>query len=305
MNRSKLALTLMFSLLALAAFPVASATAKKKTTPKVKLFSIKSTTTKVPAPGEKKQMLQTSQLAYAKCGRGYYPLSIGISSADHSFAAQDLGPFGMSAYVDGVGGSAKTKFQALCVKGGRIPSYIGKAVDLGVDQTGSMALVATLKCKSGTVALGAALSHGHAPAIGGYAMYPSSPRNWSYSARIDSYNAGVYKGRYQMLGYPRAACVRATKVSIVEFTGLVNPTIPAEGTAKCKSGRALGWGVRQSAYRSNAGSDGRWAIPLIEKAQFVGKSSMRFRFSRGSDSSGYSAGAPVTAYLICGKLPKG
>jgi hypothetical protein len=299
---------LALSLALTASLPVvASAAKKKKTTPKVKLFTTKTLTTTVPTPsvkGSKGRMILESQLINAKCGRGYQPLSIGIVSATSSFVAQDLGFVGMSVYADGVSGTAKNKLQALCVKGGKSPSYIGKSVVLS-DFGGDRSLTASLKCGSGRVALGAALAHGHAPALGAYRSMPDGTRKWSYSAYIDSYNAAAYAGKYSQLGYPRAACVAAKSVTRVEYTGMVAKDVPAEETVKCKSGRTLGWGVEEQKYRSSAGSDGRWTIPVIEQAKFVGTTSMHFKFSRGGDTSGFTSPTPVKAVLICGKLPKG
>lgn len=303
MRISKFVATALFSLFLIAAIPLV-ASAAKKTTPKVKLYTMKTVTTSVPSPKNNGTMFNDNQLVNARCGSGYLPLSIGIASAQSPFAAQDLGFFGMSVYATGVGGKAKNKLQALCVKGGKTPSYIGKAVKLST-LGGELALTATLKCKRGTVALGAGLAHGHAPAIGRYRSMPDNPREWSYRAKIDSYNAGIYKGRFAQLGYPRAACVRATGVSSVDYEGLVGLGAPAEEQLSCKQGRALGWGVDLMPFRSNGGSDGRWAIPIIEQAKFVGKSAINFKFTRGTDTAGFSSPTYVRAVLICGNLPKG
>lgn len=303
----KLALTLTLALSLTAAMPLVASAKKKKTTPKVKLYTTKTLTTKVPTPSAKStqgRMILASQLIKANCGRGYTPLSIGVAQAVSSFVAQDLGSYGMSVYADGAAGTVKNKLQALCVKGGKTPSYIGRAVGLG-SADGALALTATLTCKRGTVALGAGLAHGHAPALGAYRSMPSGTRKWTYSAYIDSYNAAAYKDRYSQLGYPRATCIRATGVNTVEYDGLVGLGAPAEKTVRCKSGRTLGWGVDEARYRSSSGSDGRWAIPVIEQAKFIGKTSINFKFTRGTDTAGFSSPTAVKAVLICGKLPKG
>ncbi len=304
MRSFKVVLTIVCSLFLFSALTsVSSAAKKKKTTPKVKLYTMKTATTKVPTPSQKKSVLQPSQLINARCKSGYLPLSIGISKAMSPMAAQDIGWGGMSVYVDGVGGTARNQLQALCVKGGRIPSYIGKAVKLSSSGSG-LALTATLKCKKGTVALGAGLAHGHAPAIGHYRSMPTGARTWSYSAAIDQYNAGIYKGRYSQLGYPRAACVRATSVNQVDFKGILTAEAPTTEKLTCKKGRALGWGVELMPFRRYSGNDGSWYTPIIEQAKFSGKNAIKFTFTRGG-LSGYSTPTAVNAALICGKLPKG
>lgn len=307
MHRSKLVLIALLSLFMVAALPAAGASAKKKkkTTPKVKLFQLKQKTTTVPNDSSSDRMFKSSQQVNAKCGRGFYPLSIGVSSATHSLAAQDLGFYGMSVYADGAQGKAKTKLQALCVKGGKMPSYSGKFVKVGNDAKFGQSVVATLKCRKGTVALGAAFSHGHAPALGGYRMYPVNARQWYYSARLDNYNYAAYKNNIGDLGYPRMGCVRATGVTIASETGQVGQTEPFQTTLKCKRQRTLGWGIEESPYRSFAGNDGRWVIPVVEQARFVGTKSMKFKISRGGDTSGVTRGTDVSVYLVCGKLPKG
>lgn len=306
MHRSKAITLALFSLFALAALPVADAAAKKKkTTPKVKLFQINQKTTTVPDDSATDRMFKNSQEIRAKCGRGFYPLSIGVSSATNSLAAQDLGFYGMGVFVDGAAGTAKTKLQALCAKGGRMPYYGGSFVKLGSDPVFGQSVVATLKCPRGTVALGAAFAHGHAPAIGGYRMYPVNARQWSYAARIDNYNASAYKDRIGDLGYPRMGCVRATGVTIEKVVGLVGQAVPFQETVNCKRGRTLGWGIEESPYRSYSGNDGRWVTPVVEQARFVGTKSMKFVISRGGDSSGYARSTDVTVHVVCGKLPKG
>jgi len=281
----------------------ASDAGAKKTTPNVKLFTAKTKTTTIPTSGQKDQMFLRSQEVRAKCGKKYTPLSIGIASGASSFAAQDIGSFGVGVYADGAAGKTKTKLQALCVRGGKYPSYIGKAVKLGADG-GGLATVATLSCKKGYVALGAALSQGHGPAIGIFRSMPVGTRKWTYLARIDKYNAAAYADRISALGYPRAACVRATNVSTVDFIASVTPTAPIAGTATCKKGRALGWGVELSPFSYSSGSNGRWATPIIEEASFSGTKSMKFKFNRGT-TDGYTSATPVRATVICGKLPKG
>ncbi len=285
--------------------PVADADAKaKKTTPKLKVFTTKTVSTKVTAPRSSGKFFADSQLVKAKCGKGYEPLALGIASATNPLANEDLGFVGMSVYATGAEGTAKTKLQALCVRGGRAPSYIGIPVKLSATGAG-FAVTASLKCPSGYVALGAALAHGHAPAFGAYTSMPDGARRWTYSAQLPSSIAGAFANNAGVLGYPRAACVRAKGVTTAEFSGMVTATAPAQGTATCKRGRVLGWGVDLSAHRSRSGDNGAWAIPTIERAKFSSSRSMSFSFTRDSDPGGYVGPTPVRATVICGTLPKG
>lgn len=283
-----------------AAVPAADATSK----PQVKVFTTKTISSPVAAPAESGEFFQERASVAAKCGRGYQPLALGIASATNPLAAQDLGFVGMSVYASGAAGTARTRLQALCVRGGRVPSYIGEPVELGATGAGT-ALKASLSCRTGQVALGAALAHGHAPAFGGYTSMPDGKRRWTYTAQIPSSVAGQLAGRVSQAGYPRAACVRATGVTTAEFKSTVSPTAAAVGTATCKRGRVLGWGVDVGAHRSRPGSNGAWAIPTIERAQFTGARSMAFRFARDNDPGAGTGATPVRALVICGTLPRG
>ena len=283
--------------------PVANARSKR-TTPRLKVFTTKTISTKVTAPGSNGEFFNDSALVNAKCGKRYQPLALGISSATNPLANQDLGFVGMSAYASGAQGRAKTKLQALCVRGGRAPSYIGSETKLGANGRGTV-VKASLSCRTGYVALGAALAHGHAPAYGAYTSMPNGKRRWTYSAQIPSSIAGQFAGRAGLLGYPRAACVRATGVTTKEFKGTVTATAKAQGKVTCKRGRVLGWGVELGASRPRPSSGGGWAIPTIERARFSGSRSMSFSFSRDGEPGGYVTATPVRAKVICGKLPKG
>ena len=285
----------------LVSVPTAGAKSKK-TTPKVKVFTMKTNTTKVVAAKTLGEYFKDSALVKANCGKNYQPLAIGISSATNPLAAQDLGFVGMSAYASGQAGTAKTKLQALCVRGGRSPFYTGRAVKLGANGMGTL-VKATVSCNKGYVALGAALAHGHAPAFGSYTSMPDGERRWSYSAQLPSSVAGQLGGKASQLGYPRVACVKATGVTTTEFKGEVTPASKAQGQVTCKSGRVLGWGVEMGASSSRPGSDGGWAIPTIERAKFTSSRSMSFSFKR--DAGGYTSPTQVRAEVICGKLPKG
>lgn len=298
--------TVLISMLCGSALAAAAAgpAPAKPTTPKLKLFTTKVVTTQVPELGSGGEFFQRSQLVEAPCGIRYQPLALGIASASHPLAAQDLGFAGMSVYASGARGTAKTKLQALCVRGGRAPSYLGREVKLAATGAGTT-VRATLSCRSGQVALGAALAHGHAPAFGAYRSMPDGARRWSYQAQIPSSIAGQFAERAGLLGYPRVACVRAKRVSTTTFEGSVTPSEPAQGTATCRSGRALGWGVDLAASRSSAGRDGAWAIPTIESARFTSSRSMSFRFSRSGESTGLTTATPVRAIVVCGTLPRG
>lgn len=284
----------------------AGAAAKKKTTPQVKVFPGKVVTRTVPELGSAGGFFQRSQLVNASCGRRYLPLAIGIVSATNPLAGQDLGWAGMSVYASGAKGQAQTKLQALCVRGGREPYYTGRQVKFKATGAGYFA-TAELSCKTGYVALGAALAHGHAPAFGGYVSMPNGARRWSYSATITNSIYGQYYKAQGQLGYPRTACVRATGVTTAEFSGTVTPTAPAQGTATCKKGRALGWGVDLSRpHRDRVGANGYWTIPTVQRAEFTGARSMAFSFSRSDDpGGGYNYDVPVRAVVVCGTLPKG
>lgn len=267
-----------------------------------KVFTTKTTSTTVVAPATSGRFFTDRQLVNAKCGRGYAPLALGIASATNPLAAQDLGGGGMSVYASGASGTARTRLQALCVRGGRTPDYIGDEVELGSTGSGFVAR-RTLSCRPGQVALGAALSHGHAPAFGAYTSMPDGKRKWTYSAQIPQSVVGQVGQNPGLLGYPRAACVRATGVTTARFDGQTSTAAPAQGTARCRSGRVLGWGVQLGASSSSPGSDGTWAIPTIERAEFRDSRTMAFRFTPGRDAGGTSA-TPVRAEIICGKLPR-
>ena len=224
----------------------------KKTTPKVKVFTMKTKATRVVAAKALGEYFQASALVKADCGKNYQPLAIGISSATNPLAAQDLGFVGMSAYASGQAGTARTKLQALCVRGGRPPFYTGRAVKLGANGMGTL-VKATVSCNKGYVALGAALAHGHAPAFGSYTSMPDGKRRWSYSAQLPSSVAGQLGDKASQLGYPRVACVKATAVTTKEFKGEVTPAqrrrarSPARAAA-CSAG-ASRW-VRAAAGRA-------------------------------------------------------
>jgi hypothetical protein len=284
----------------LIAAPAANA---KKTKPKLKVFTTKTISRTVTAPQRSGEFFEEKALVDAKCGKGYMPLALGISSATNPLAGQDLGFVGMSVYASGAEGRAKTKLQALCVRGGRSPYYIGKEVKLGANGMGTL-VKASLSCPSGSVALGAALAHGHAPAFGAYTSMPNGKRRWDYSAQLPSSVISQLSGNVGALGYPRAACVRAKGVSTKDFRGSVTAT-PARGKVTCKRGRVLGWGVDLGAESSRAGSNGSWAIPTIERAKFSSSRSMSFSFKRSVDGAGSTAATAVKATVICGTLTKG
>lgn len=281
---------------------VAATAQAAKTTPQVKVFTTKTTSTTVVAPAALGQYFQESALVDADCGKGYQPLAIGIASATHPLAAQDLGFVGMSVYASGAAGSATTRLQALCVRGGKPPTYTGRAVTIGTDGSGPVAR-ATVSCRTGYAALGAALAHGHAPAFGAYASTPNGTRRWTYSARLPASQAGQLAGKETQLGYPRVACVRATGVTTSEFRGEVAPGSTVQGTATCKSGRVLGWGVDLAASSSSSSRAGGWAIPTIERARFDGTRKMSFGFARKAE--GVTTPTAVRAQIVCGTLPRG
>jgi hypothetical protein len=278
-----------------------AAAKKKKTTPQIKLFTGKAKTTKIPGAENKTGYFLDSQKVYTKCGRGYTPLSIGIASGSSSFAAEDIYSGGVGVIADGAAGTATTKLEVLCVRGGKAPYYFGKSVTLD-NYDGGLVVTATLKCKPGYAALGAALAQGY-PAEGRSYSMPMKANEWKFFSKISRYNADAYAGKIAQLGYPRAACVRATGVSIVKQSLSVGVSGLATTKLNCTKGRALGWGVDLLPFTPYPSSD-RWATPLIQQAHFTGKSSMSFSLMRGI-ASGYQYPTGAEVALICGKLPKG
>jgi hypothetical protein len=289
------------SLCGLLAWAAPADAQSRKTTPQIKVVTSKTVSTPVKEPSAFGETFEERSLVRARCSRGQLPLALGIASATHPLASQDLGTAGMSVYASGPAGTARTRLQALCVRGGRAPTYTGRSVRLGATGQGT-AVKATVSCRTGQVALGAALAHGHAPAFGSYMSAPDGTRRWEYVAQIPESVVAQLGGNVSSLGYPRVACVRATGVSTVEFRGVVTPSMPAEGTVTCRRGRVLGWGVQLPRHATRPAGDGSWAIPTIERARFDGARAMSFRFN---GASGDPSDAQVRAVVICGTLPKG
>lgn len=282
----------------------AEAKGKKKTTPQVKLFTAKQQTTQVPALGSTGIYFERKQEIRAKCGKNYVPLSLGVVSATNPLAAQDLGGYGVGVFVSGAKGSATTTLQVLCVRGGRTPYYDGFSGDFSGDGQGSY-VGGTLSCKSGYTILGAPFSQGHAPAVAGATSLPDGTRRWMFKYYLTKAFEGQFAANPSMRGYPRATCVRATGVNLVEFTGTVSSAAPARGTASCKRGRILGWGAELWPQRRSPTSDGGWVTPTIERAQFMSSRSMAFSFVADGQPGGFTSAMPVRAKIVCGTLPKG
>lgn len=297
----RIALTVVAALALMLAPAGDAAAKKKKTTPQIKLFTGKAKTTKIPGDENKTGYFLDSQRVYTKCGRGYTPLSIGIASGSSSFAVQDIYPGGVGVIVDGATGTATTKLEVLCVRGGKAPYYFGKSVKL--DNYGSGLIVTeSLKCKRGYAALGAALAQGYTADGRSHSM-PVKANEWKFFSEISRYYADSFANKISQLGYPRVACVRATNVSLVKQSLYVNVSGPTTTKVTCTKGRALGWGVDLFPFTRYV-TNGRWATPLIQQAHFEGKSSMSFSLTRGT-TSGYTYPTQVQLAVVCGKLPKG
>lgn len=283
---------------------VAGAKGKRKTTPQLKLFTAKQQTTQVPALSSGGIYFERSQEIRATCGRRYLPLSLGIISATNPLAAQDLGEYGVGAFVSGRRGTASTKLQVLCVRGGRAPYYDGFQGKFSADGQGSY-VGGSLSCRSGYAVIGAPFAQGHAPAVAGATSLPDGARRWTFKYYLTKAYEGQFAANPSMRGYPRATCVRATGVNLVEFTGSVSPAAPARGTATCKRGRILGWGAELWPQRRSPTSDGGWVTPTIERAQFMSSRSMAFSIVADGEPGGFTTAVPVRAKIVCGTLPRG